>query len=75
MGRDPTDWKSMPTIGAGVREIRIRDLTGAYRVIDVATFVDALHAAPRTREEDAEDRRRDLELAAARLRHLGRESE
>jgi phage-related protein len=24
-GLDPSDWKPMPTIGAGVREIRIRD--------------------------------------------------
>jgi phage-related protein len=37
MGRDPSDWKPMPTIGAGVREIRIRDDSGAYRVIYVAT--------------------------------------
>ncbi len=32
-GRDPSDWKVMATIGAGVREIRIRDALGAYRVI------------------------------------------
>ena len=24
-GMDPDDWKSMPTIGAGVREIRVRE--------------------------------------------------
>ncbi len=24
-GLDPSDWKPIPTIGAGVREIRIRD--------------------------------------------------
>ncbi len=30
-GVDPSDWKPMPTIGAGVREIRIRDGIGAYR--------------------------------------------
>jgi phage-related protein/predicted XRE-type DNA-binding protein len=43
MGRDPSDWKPMPTIGAGVREIRIHDATGAYRVIYIATFSDAIH--------------------------------
>jgi phage-related protein len=64
MGRDPSDWKPMPTIGAGVREIRIRDDSGAYRVIYVATFADAihvLHAFPRKTQRTA---RRDLELAA-----------
>ena len=32
-GLEPDDWKPMPNIGAGVREIRIRDLAGAFRVI------------------------------------------
>jgi phage-related protein len=43
MGRDPSDWKSMPIIGPGVREIRIRDASGAYRVIYIAAFADAVH--------------------------------
>ncbi len=33
MGRDPIDWKPMQAIGAGVREIRLRDASGAFRVI------------------------------------------
>jgi phage-related protein len=28
-GADPTDWKPMPTIGLGVREIRLREASGA----------------------------------------------
>ena len=32
-GRDPDDWKPMITIGRGVREIRIRDAAGAFRVL------------------------------------------
>jgi phage-related protein len=28
MGLDPSDWKPMATVGAGVREIRIRDEAG-----------------------------------------------
>jgi phage-related protein len=31
VGRDPADWKPMPAIGPGVREIRVRDESGAYR--------------------------------------------
>ncbi|MFD6155042.1 hypothetical protein ACFWF7_16830 [Nocardia sp. NPDC060256] len=30
------DWKVMPSVGLGVREIRVRDHTGALRVIYVA---------------------------------------
>ena len=31
MGLDPSDWKPMATVGAGVREIRMRDEAGAFR--------------------------------------------
>ncbi|MDD3519188.1 MAG: type II toxin-antitoxin system RelE/ParE family toxin, partial [Chromatiales bacterium] len=41
-GLDPEDWKPMPSIGAGVREIRIRDQAGAFRVIYLATVKDAV---------------------------------
>jgi phage-related protein len=30
---EPDDWKPMTSIGPGVREIRVRDGSGAYRVI------------------------------------------
>jgi phage-related protein len=33
LGLDPSDWKPMTTIGPGVREIRLRDQSGAFRVI------------------------------------------
>jgi len=42
-GELPDDWKPMPTIGPGVREIRIRDAAGAFRVIYVAHVADAVH--------------------------------
>jgi phage-related protein len=32
-GVNPDDWKPMKTIGPGVREIRIKDKAGAFRVI------------------------------------------
>jgi phage-related protein len=32
-GNEPDDWKPMPTVGAGVQEIRVRDEHGAYRVL------------------------------------------
>jgi phage-related protein len=74
MGRDPSDWKPMPTIGAGVREIRIRDAVGAYRVIYIATFADAIHVLHAFEKNTRKTARRDLELAAARLRQLKRGS-
>ena len=38
----PTDFKPMPSIGTGVEEIRIRDESGAYRVIYTTRVADAI---------------------------------
>lgn len=42
-GQEPDDWKPMNTIGQGVKEIRIRDTTGAFRIIYIAKFADAIY--------------------------------
>lgn len=42
-GVEPNDWKPMINVGVGVREIRIKDASGAYRVIYVAKFEDAIY--------------------------------
>lgn len=41
-GLMPDDWKPMQTIGKGVSEIRIRDSAGAYRVVYIASFPEAV---------------------------------
>jgi len=46
-GLDPKDWKPMPSVGAGVREVRIREESGAYRIFYltcVGDYVYVLHA-------------------------------
>jgi len=42
-GFEPEDWKPMKTVGAGVNEIRVRDASGAYRVIYLATRFEAVY--------------------------------
>ena len=42
-GLEPFDWKSMPSVGAGVCEIRVRGQSGAYRTLYVARFADAIY--------------------------------
>ncbi len=67
-GLDPDDWKPMKMVGPGVREIRIRDAAGAFRIIYLATLADrvlVLHAFQKRTEKTAQ---RDIELAAKRLR-------
>jgi phage-related protein len=69
-GRDPSDWKPMPDVGKGVREIRVRDATGAWRVIYVATFADAVYVLHAFQKKTQKTARHDLELAKARYREL-----
>lgn len=38
---EPSNWKPMVAIGQGVKEIRIQEANGQYRVIYVAKFADA----------------------------------
>jgi phage-related protein len=64
----------MPTIGVGVREIRIRDAVGAYRIIYIATFPDAVHVLHAFQKKSQKTARRDLETAELRLRQLKRGS-
>lgn len=42
-GLDPDDWKPFDSIGAGTREIRIRESEGIFRVMYVTKFVEALY--------------------------------
>ncbi len=36
-GLEPQSWMPMKTVGPGVKEIRVRDVPGAYRVVYLAT--------------------------------------
>lgn len=75
MGANPDDWKPMNGIGAGVREIRIRDSSGAFRVIYVASFADAVYVLHCFQKKTQATRDHDLELAGQRFRKLQRERE
>jgi phage-related protein len=69
-GLDPDDWKPMQSIGPGVREIRVRDVSGAFRVIYVATFADAVYVLHAFAKRTPRTTQRDLALAQSRLKQL-----
>ena len=60
----------MHTVGPGVREIRIRDATGSFRVIYVATFEDAIYVLHAFQKKTQQTRKEDIELAATRYKQL-----
>jgi phage-related protein len=68
VGRNPDDWKPMADIGPGAGEIRVRDSTGAYRVIFVAKFKDAVYVLHAFRKKSRKMTRADLDLAKQRYR-------
>ena len=72
-GQEPDDWKPMNTIGQGVREIRIRDAAGAFRIIYVAKLADAVHVLHCFQKKTAKTRKADLDLAVMRFRDLRKE--
>lgn len=60
----------MTTIGAGCREIRVRDDSGGYRVLYVATLGDAiyvLHCFPKKTQRTAKT---DIDLGKARYKAM-----
>lgn len=74
-GLDPDDWKPMATIGQGVREIRIRDASGAFRVIYLAKLASAVYVLHCFRKRTRKTAKKDLDLAAKRYRELVKELE
>jgi phage-related protein len=68
VGRNPDDWKPMAGLGPGACEIRVRDPTGAYRVIYVARFLDAVYVLHAFHKKTQKTARADLDLAKQRYR-------
>lgn len=68
-GLNPADSKPMRTIGAGVREIRIRD-GNQYRVIYLATFDEAIYILSGFSKKSQKIAKSDIEKAKSRLAAL-----
>jgi phage-related protein len=62
----------MPSIGSGVREVRIHDETGAFRVIYIASLADTIYVLHAFQKKTQRTAKRDLDLAAARLRQINK---
>ena len=68
-GLEPNDWKPMPVVSLGVREIRVRtDLE--HRVIYLAKFNEAVYVLHAFQKRSQRTPKPDLDLARQRLREL-----
>ena len=74
VGREPADFKPLPTVGSGACEIRIRDAAGAFRVVYVAKFEEAVYVLHAFQKKTRKTSQADIELAVQRYRLIGEES-
>ena len=69
-GETPDDWKPMTGIGSGVKEIRIQDATGAFRVIYLAKLADAVYVLHCFQKKSEQTSEADIRLARKRFKEL-----
>ena len=68
-GEEPSDWKPMPTVGMGVKEIRIHGAT-EDRVIYIAKFIEAVYVLHVFTKKSQQTAPRDVEIARNRFAKL-----
>ena len=61
----------MRGIGVGAYEIRARDASGAFRVVYVAKFMDAVYVLHAFQKKTQKTARGDFELASRRYKLIG----
>lgn len=68
-GLEPFDWKPMPAVGPGVREIRVHTAL-EHRVLYVAKFSEALYVLHAFEKRSRKTPARDVSLARQRFHEL-----
>ena len=68
-GLEPRNWKPMPSVGPGVREIRVR-VGREFRVLYVTKFADAIYLLYAFEKKSQKTLERDTELGKQRLADL-----
>lgn len=71
-GDQPSSFKSIPQIGKGVEEIRLRDDSGIYRIIYTARLADAVYVLHAFQKKTQATAKRDIDLARERFQQLRR---
>jgi len=72
LGEAPDDWKPLKTVGQGVCELRIREASGAFRVIYLATRPEGIYVLHCFQKKSQKASRGDLQLATLRFKAIPR---
>lgn len=68
-GMEPFDWKPMPSVGQGVKEIRIHE-ENEYRVLYVAKFEESVYVLHAFIKKTQTTLKKDIDLAKQRYADL-----
>ena len=68
-GDEPKNWKAMPSLGLGVREIRIQ-MDGAWRVIYIASREEAVYVLHAFQKKSQRTATRDITAIRSTMREL-----
>lgn len=69
-GQQPDDFKPLPTVGAGVEELRVWCEQGSFRVDYVARLADAVYVLHAFQKKTQTTAKADIEIATRRYREL-----
>ncbi len=70
---EPEDWKPFGEAGAGVKEICIREGSGAYRLMYLAKFEEAVYVLHCFQKKTEATTKQDKEIAEVRCKSVIRE--
>ena len=71
-GLEPDDWKPFDDVGAGTKEIRIKDSSGIFRVMFVAKFEEAIYVLHCFQKKTEATSKHDKDIAEVRYRAVVR---
>jgi len=69
-GAEPEDRKPLTTVGQGVQELRIREASGAFRVVYIATLPEGVYVLHCFQKKTEKTSRKDIRLAKLRFKAL-----
>ena len=60
----------MSTVGAGVKEIKVKDASGEFRALYAASFETAIHVLHAFQKKSQKTSKSDIDLAKKRLKEV-----
>jgi len=73
-GLEPENWKTFQEVGSGVKEIRIYDQGGAFRVMYVAKFAETIYVLHTFQKKTQKTNQNDINIAKTRYKSIVNEN-